>query len=246
MTVDTFKKNILDTVRRLTLDESNWGCSDWQDLFPAITQEILNDAFAQHKTVQTIFASTALLAPRSAKTMARIEQKIQILPPEKASYYKILSDFVAVRLNCKLEEIANKIEVIRAIVLEKGGFLYIRRSWSSPDQPSFHNGKKFTDIIQFVYAYLPEVGYPIEFQIGSIFAAHTFTIDCALRDNPACGKVDLWTENFYERVRAYILEKANGQETTDSRDALQALAQKIHGDKQQEVPPELQSILLTL
>jgi len=172
--------------------------------------------------------------------MARIEKKTQSLSPGN---YKVLSDFVAVRLNCKLEEIASKIEIIRAIVLEKGGSLYVRRSWLSPDQAAFHDGKKFTDITQYVYAYLPEVGYPIEFQIGHIFAAHTFTMDSALRDNPACGKVDLWTDNFYKRVKAYILEKANGQETTDSLDAIQTLAQHIHNG---QTPRELQLILQSM
>ena len=93
--------------------------------------------------------------------------------------------------------------------------------------------KKFTDITQYLYVFIEKVGYPIEVQIGHEFASHTFKIDSALRDNPNCGKVDLWSKNFYGDVKNLILAKAN-------INYMLAKAEKIHPNN---VPEELQEIL---
>jgi hypothetical protein len=83
------------------------------------------------------------------------------------------------------------------------------------------------------------VGSPIEFQIGHEFASHTFSIDSALRDDPNCGKIDLWKNNFYNDVKDYLLNKANTRQPAP-KSTLQAKAEQMHDGN---VPQDLQNIL---
>ena len=100
----------------------------------------------------------------------------------------------------------------------------------------------FKDIIQYVYVYLDQIGYIIEFQIGSEFATHSFTINSSLRDNPNCGKIDLWTEDFYDDVKTYILNKANNIEFNDI-EAKHNILNKANDIHQNNTPNELLIIL---
>lgn len=68
----------------------------------------------------------------------------------------------------------------------------------------------FTDIVQYLYAYIPDIGYVVEFQIGHQLAAYTFTIDSALRDGIDCGMFDMWKTGLYDMLKTRLLEKANG------------------------------------
>jgi hypothetical protein len=158
----------------------------------------------------------------------------------KENYFKVVSDFVAVRIHCNVNEIQQKIDRIREIVLANNGQMHVRGSSDERPYGFFMNTeKKYIDITQYVYVFLEKVGYPIEFQIGHEFASHTFTIDSALRDNPSCGKIDLWSQNFYTDVKHYILNKANGIEP-ESKIQIQAKVREIH---QNHVPENLQIIL---
>lgn len=160
--------------------------------------------------------------------------------PGRENFFKVVSDFVAVRVPCEVTEIQGKIDRIRDIVLANRGQMHIRgASTERPYGFFMTQDKKYTDITQYVYVFLEKVGYPIEIQIGHQFASHTFTIDSALRDNKECGKVDLWKDNFYSDVKKFILDKANG-EKPGLTEAIQAKAESLHQNK---VPVGLQEIL---
>lgn len=239
-TIYSFRAQLADTVAQNSLHESNWGSEKWKiwENIP-ITQDILDDAFEQHALISKTFPNIGLLVQRTCKSLPRVQKKITEQRVGKENYFKVLSDFVAIRIHCELSEIQEKIDQIRDKVLQRGGQLQIRGSSNERPYGFFWDEKKYQDITQYVYVFLKEVGYPIEFQIGHQFATHTFTIDSALRDNPKCGKVDLWTDSFYQDVKKYILDKANREELS-SRQALQAKAEAIHKNK---VPQDLQQIL---
>lgn len=239
-TVSGFKDCVIDMVNQTTLNEANWRSENWKTPWSKINQEVLTDAFEKHGLVRTIFLDIGEIIPRNCKSISRVEKKMTEQTPGRENYFKVVSDFVAVRVHCNINDIQTKIDRIRKIVLENGGQIHIRGSSNERPYGFFMNAdKKYTDITQYVYIFLEKVGYPIEFQIGHEFASHTFTIDSALRDNPSCGKVDLWSKNFYGDVKNYILDNANGIEP-GSKIQIQAKAEEIH---QNIIPEDLQKIL---
>jgi len=235
-----FKEYLESTVKKLTLNESNWNSEEWKKIWARINQDVLNDAFDQHELVCSIFSDIGEISQRNCKSIVRVEKKKTEQAPGRENYFKVVSDFVAVRMHCDVKEIQGKIDRIREIILAEGGQMHVRGSTTTFPYGFFMaSDKKYTDITQYVYVFLKRVGYPIEFQIGHKFASHTFTIDSAIRDNKECGKVDLWRENFYSDVKNYILAKSNG-ENPGSIEAIQDKAVNIHQDT---VPKELQEIL---
>ena len=239
-TISNFKDNLIHVINQTTLNESNWCNENWKQLWSAINQEILVDAFEKHSLVQSIFSDVGEIVTRKCKSLPRVMKKMTEQGPGRESYFKVFSDLVAGRIYCNVNEIQAKIDRIREIVLANNGQMHIRGSSSEHPYGFFINSdKKYTDITQYVYVFLKEVGYPIEFQIGHEFASHAFSINSALRDNPKCEKVDLRSKNFYEDVKNYILNKANNREP-EPKVNIQAKAEEIH---QNNVPKDLQKIL---
>lgn len=238
-----YRESLSSTVKELTLHESKWNSEGWKKAWNGINQNVLNDAFDQHGVVRSIFSNIGEIAQRNCKSVARVEKKMTEQMSGRENFFKVVSDFVAVRVHCDVKEIQGKIDLIREIVLANGGQIHVRGSSSERPYGFFlAPDKKYTDITQYVYVFMEKIGYPVEFQIGHKFASHTFSIDSALRDNKECGKVDLWNKNFYSDVKKYILGKAN-DENPGSTEAIQAKAEDIH---QGHVPEELQEILSEL
>lgn len=235
-----FRTAVAATVRELGLNEANWKAEGWKNLWSQVDQEVLNDAFNQHGSIRLIFADLGQIDARNCKNIARVEKKMTEQPAGRENYFKVVSDFTAVRIPCGVTEIRTKIDRIKDIVLEQGGQMHIRgASGERPYGFCMSPKEEYLDITQYVYVFLDKVSFPIEFQIGHEFASHVFTIDSALRDNPSCGKIDLWSKNFYTDVKNYILNKANGIEA-GSKEQIQAKAEEIH---QNNVPENLQLIL---
>ena len=143
--------------------------------------------------------------------MSRINKKIDEVSQRGGEYFKVMSDLSAGRINCSVNEIPSKIDIIRNIVKEKNGVMHVRGESNENPYGFCLKGDQFTDITQYAYIFTDETCYPIELQIGHEFAAHTFTIDSAIRDNPNCGLIDLWKGGLYNMVKEYILDKANGK-----------------------------------
>lgn len=235
-----FRTAVAATVKELGLNEVNWKAQGWKNLWSQVDQEVLNDAFNQHASIRLIFSDLGQIDARNCKNIARVQKKMTEQPSGRENYFKVVSDFDAVRIPCAVTEIREKIDRIKDIVIKQGGQMYIRGTSNERPYGFFMSSdEKYSDITQYVYVFLDKVGFPIEFQIGHEFAAHTFTIDSALRDNSTCGKVDLWKNNFYGDVKKYLLDKANGEQPT-SKENILAKAADLH---QGNVPEELKIIL---
>ena len=236
--VRLFKEKLAQVVERTPLED--WGSENWNGLLDEINEEVLNDAFKQYAFVRRLFSNIGPLIERPCKTMARIEKKRPI-EREKGKYFPVLCDFMSIRVNCKVSEIEEKIDRIKETVLHNGGKMYVRGT--SDQLPyGFFMGRErvYTDITQYVYIFLPKVGYPVEFQIGHEFASYAFTVSSAIRDGVGAGKADLWRENFYEDVKRHILDQANGSRSSVTRETIEDKAYRIHEDN---IPADLQGIL---
>src|SRR5204862_7244585 len=113
---------------------------------------------------------------RKCKSMKRVKNKILEQYPNRENYFKVVCDFLAVRIHCDVNQIKDKIDYIKNIVISNNGVFHIRGS--SFDKPyGLFMDDNFKDIVQYVYVYLDQIGYIIEFQIGQEFATHSFTIN---------------------------------------------------------------------
>ncbi len=239
--IDSFKSALADVVKNTTLNEKFWALESWKGLWENINQSILEDASKQHALVASIFSKLGNISARNCKSLARVQKKMTEQRAGRENYFKVISDFVAIRVHCEVSEIQSKIDHIREIVLGKNGVLHIRGSSEERQYGFFMDPERtYTDITQYVYVYLKEIGYPLEVQIGHEFASHTFTIDSELRDNPSCGKTDLWNGDFYGDVKSHILDKANGVSPKVSTEQIHEKALKMH---ENNVPKDLRSIL---
>ena len=242
----SFKYNLDNFVKQITLDETTWNSEKWELLFLFINQEVLTDAFEKHNLITDIFPEIGEIIARKCKSMTRIEKKMTEQYLNRENYFKVISDFLAIRIHCNVNQIKDKIDYIKTIVISKGGYFHIRGSSVERPYGGFLDSNlNFKDIVQYMYVYLEEIGYVIEIQIGNEFATQTFTIDSELRDDPNCKKVDLWTKGFYDDVKSFILNKANNIEFNDveAKNNILIKANDIH---QNNIHDELLIILNNL
>ena len=239
MSVDNFKSNLSNIVKELSLDELNWSSEKWKSL--SIDQEILTDAFEKHSLIKVYFSEIGDIITRKCKSIKRVEKKKMEQIPNRENYFKVISDFLAVRIHCDVNQIKEKIDYLKTIIISNGGYFHVRGS--SIERPyGFFLDNNFKDIVQYVYVYLEKIGYIIEFQMGHEFATHSFVINSLLRDNPSCGKIDLWTDDFYADVKSFILNKANLLKFNeiDDKNKILMKANKIHNNN---IPSDLLIIL---
>ena len=236
--VNSFKGQIAKTIQELTLHESGWGSTEWIKLYSPVNQEVLKEASTMHSQVRPLLDNIGPYTERPCKSIERVRIK---MGEKNLNHFRPLCDFLAIRVNCDVTEIQGKIDRIRQTVLDHNGKMHVRGAKEDRPYGSFMDqNRKYEDITQYVYVYFPEVGYPLEIQVGHPFAAHTFKIDSMIRDDKNCGAVDLWDKGFYQDVKQYILDKANGVESTFTKEMLQAKALDIHSG---EIPAGLQVIL---
>lgn len=140
--------------------------------------------------------------------MKRIE--IKKLGTQADISFKVNSDFCAFRIPSEPNNIKNVVEKIQEITIKNNGIFFIRNS--------IENNGQINDIVQYVFVYIPEFKYIIEFQIGHCFAFYTFTQDSLIRDlksenKPINDCIDLWfheentpwTDCFYMKMKNKIL-----------------------------------------
>lgn len=196
--INTFKKTLAQQAVQIMAQPKD---DIWKNLAEQVNQTILDDAFNNLNKAQSIFSSIGPLEPRTRKQQTRIEKKRAEISLRGGEYFKVVSDFIAFRVPCNVNDIDQIISRIIAITDQENGHYWLKGSCKTLT--------KYTDIVQYIYVYTPSVEYIIEFQVGHPFAAYTFKVDSALRDNPNCGLVDLWKDNMYGTVKQYILDKAN-------------------------------------
>lgn len=174
---------------------NNLEHKSWNKLFEHITQDVLNDAHSKSDEVINLYKPLKIIS-RKCKKIERIRDKNK--EQKYCKSFKVNSDFLAFRV--KVSEITNIPAVTDYIVKttkKHGGISFIRNGII--DEVS-----NMTDIIQYVFIYIPSIGYIMEFQIGHPFAMYVFTNDSLIRDGNT-SVVDLWDNNFYTNVVKYIL-----------------------------------------
>lgn len=211
MSIQAYKTKLAQIVKSSFQDlESN----RWTETLDLIDQDVLTDAFSQIDQVKQIYWSD--IQSRTCKRMARVEKKKQI--PSLDFAFKANSDFLAFRIPCHPHEIENIMFNIISITVENQGQSHVRGKIRNEED-------QLIDIVQFVYVFLPQIGYIIEFQVGHPFAFYTFRLDTHLRNLRKEGvdtshMIDLWSTKdgedwqacFYIQVRNRILNPEPGQD----------------------------------
>jgi hypothetical protein len=182
---------------------SNGTDFNWKNIAQSVSQEILDDAYSKTSNIISIFSSVkGILIPRGNKKQSRIVKKMIEVESRDGAFFKVVSDFTAFRIECEVPEIEDIINSIIDITLnEQQGTVW--------KKGNHRNGSRYVDITQYLYVYIPSIGYITEFQVGHKLSAYTFTNDSALRDDPKCGLDDIWKGGVYNTLKERILEDAN-------------------------------------
>lgn len=126
-------------------------------------------------------------------------------------YFAAFNDLLAfsIPLTDLKKDLSKVVSHLTSTTNGAGGCVELRKDKNSEMQ-SIQDGK-YTDIVQFVYVYLPEIGI-VEFQLLHPFARYTFTRNSELRENPAlkAEMPSLFTDKFYDLVKRFLLDDANG------------------------------------
>jgi hypothetical protein len=106
--VDSYRTSLTQIIEQTTLDESNWNYDAWKEAWNGIDEDVLQDAFSQHTLALSLFEGLGEISHRDCKSIDRVKQKMVEQTPGKESYFKVVSDFIAVRISCKVTEIQEK------------------------------------------------------------------------------------------------------------------------------------------
>ena len=192
----------------------------WSNLSALINESVLADAHSKVNEVKSCFQPLNLLS-RPMKKYSRVLVK-QSEDKKYNKDFKVNCDFLAFRIGvddpCNIQSV---VDTVVSKTTDHKGWCFVRNNEYGPD------------IVRYVYAYIPSIGYMMEFQIGHPFAGYTFKQDSLIRDGH--NVVDLWDNNFYVRMKDCILGKV-----TQEFDVSNEL-KKLYGEK--EVPFELKRIL---
>lgn len=171
----------------------------WSTMIPFVRYEFLHDAFSRITYLHSMFSDSGLelRSRHKAKDINRVVSKFKGTRADNS--FKVLTDWIATRVPCPVNDIYPTYTRINKVVKNNGGVCHIKAH-------IVDDKKKMTDIVLFVYACVPKLGYVVEMQIGHPFAFVTFTLDSAKRDSPdkaAC--VDLWDHDFYGLMKKKLL-----------------------------------------
>ncbi len=169
-------------------------------------------------------------------------------------YFQAYNDLLAfsIPLTNLKQDLSKVVSHLTSTAQQGGGCIELRKN-KNTHMESIENGK-YTDIVQFAYVYLPNIGI-VEFQLLHPFARYTFTRNSELRENPALKAVmpNLFANKFYDLVKTFILDDANGCFAGDQNarnirhqeilDRAVALHQSFGNG---EIPQDLKDILLNL
>lgn len=198
----------------------------WDILYKYITQDVLNDAYSKQNVAINMF-KPLLLIPRPCKQYDRIVQK-NIETDTYHKSFKLNSDFMAFRINeLNPTLIDTYIDYIIDVTTHNKGYAYVQNNIMDND--------KMIDIMQYVYVFIPSIGYIMEFQIGHPFSMYVLTNDSKIRNGDK-EIIDLRKNDFYSHVLLHILGNAKYD--------IIAEAKTLYKDK--EIPEALINILDTI
>lgn len=180
--------------------------SFWKELLSYITPDIPHDAHLKSTEMTRFLLDIGFYSTnRSEKSYKRILGKSSFNKSDAA--FKALSDLIGHRLKVQSpSEITKIIEIIKSAVESVGGCCHLRNSITGDDG-------NITDIVAYMFVYLPSIGHIAELQIGHPFAAYTFEMDSLIRDQKFGHNIfDFWSipsdrkNCFYIEVKNKILK----------------------------------------
>jgi hypothetical protein len=206
----------------------------WDSLYEHINQDVLNHAYTASNYVNEYYKLQ--LISRGCKKMTRIVRKYGETKRDKS--FKVNSDLIGFRV--KVSEPSNILAIVEYIAnqtTKHGGVYHIRNSIMDAEG-------YLTDIVQYIYAYLPCIGYVMEFQVGHPLSMYVFSVDSRIRDGEKL--VDLWTNNFYKNVVDYIIYGLNYDYWDEIRKLYPNDTRDSNNDRNENIPTELMEILRKL
>lgn len=253
--MSSYKTALSQLVSKTGMLKDTWSSEEWKNVAELVTAEDLHDAFKKSSLVIQKLCKLGLTSMREEKTLERVGEKIV---QNYGNYFKSVSDFIGFRVNCSVQQIAEKLCVINQL---ENCTVLIRKSPSNPNACSSYmdNTGKYVDIIQYVYIYFHDIGHIVELQIGHVFASYTFQVDSEIRNQKVkieklCKQgffvdskplpVDLWKNDFYTTVKNVILAKANNEPVPTSMKEIWNQVELLFRGR--DIPKELTLILSKL
>jgi hypothetical protein len=158
------------------------------------------------------------VAQRTQKTKKRILSKLveagaRVADGDPLAHFKVNSDLCAIRVHTAMDNIGATMRVIyAAVVSEPGGKCWLR------DYDAIVRNK---DIVGFVFAYIPALGFVIEVQVGHPFALYAFKLNSEMRnakhagdtEEELMGMLNLFHGKFYTKVKRQLLREDDPEST---------------------------------
>jgi hypothetical protein len=166
--------------------------TQYGDLVPLLDQDLMRHAHvcATQLAAEMSAALSRRVVARPEKRLGRVQQKLA------RDLFKAQCDLVALYVPCEEPTaIEALVAAIETFCLGQPGGRFQRRPAREPD------------IVAFCYGYIPRFGFLFEVQVSHPVARYVFARDSALRDGQP-GLVDLWSNHFYEHLRAELLAPA--------------------------------------
>ena len=200
---------------------------------------------------------------RNEKTKKRVGEKNEFANIPKnieraghVDHFKVVSDFMAGRVHCKVSEIEDTVNKFKKLAIENDGWCVVRGDGNDTYGAHKKNGE-FKDIVQYLFVYLPKMGHVTEIQVGHEFTSLTFTIDSFLRDNKDKISADqlpvkIWGDknkgtNLYDTVKNYLLLQSQDPENSEllaKKKECQEVAQRLYAES--AIPEDVKNIINNL
>lgn len=248
---DIFKSVIAVVVEKYGLREENWTEPAWKSTYALIDQNVLDHAFNdKRKAVETIFSGLGVVSRPSSKSLTRVRVKQEDGKYRKKienvvidNYFRPISDFLAMRIDCQLSEMENKIVNILLRVSSEGGWCCLRGQKEKQPFGSYKSkDNSYSAIQQYAYVFFRHIGYPIEIQINHEFATYAFTVDTENREKKP-PQQPIFDTDWGQEIKKYILDKANKKNVENDK---KEIMRKVHQAHPQGIPTKLNEIIARL
>lgn len=226
---EVFKAALRDVVvghtdsNESVFEQTKWGSEKWRALGSLVTQAVLDDA---HEGISdklyTLLGHGAYSSRLVPKAFGRVQEK----KGEERNAFKVVNDWLALRIFCKAADIAATIQEIRASLAADVVFYVRGSSKEKPDGGHRDASGQVVETIEYAYAYSPEIGYVVEMQIGEPLAFICFEINSKRRIDPELAS-PFEEPFFFKKVHTYCLQLPGAPTTAELRE----LAEKLYGNK---------------
>jgi len=231
-----------DAIRKIagSVDPHEWEKADWSEAVKLIDEDVLKDARTRGEEYLRDAFPDAQIGP--VKSLPRVEEKRRCADRADGSSlptFKIVCDLLRARVTTTVQGIQHRVHGVHKVGIRAGWPFYLRGGGRFGSQA---DDKRYKDIVQFAYIYIPELGHFAELQIMHPVAAYTFHVDSILRSLsndtvPVSERpLDVWTDGLYQGMRDYLVAQANGDAPPRTADELQLLCQQVYTERGRLIP----------